>query len=154
MTKEIQLTQGKIALVDDEDFEYLSQWKWHFSNGYAARTVNIFHNKIWMHREVMKTPPEMDTDHIDSNGLNNQKYNLRICTPSQNSRNRKKRKDIYKGVGITANGKWQASLMKDGVYVLRKTFDTPEAAARAYDEAARKHHGEFASTNFNEKDEG
>src|SRR3990167_10308366 len=90
--KEIKLTQGKITLVDDEDFEYINQWKWHViknkkqTHFYAQRSENG--KSIRMHRVIMKTPHNKDVDHIDHNGLNNQKNNLRNCTTQENIRNR------------------------------------------------------------------
>lgn len=91
MTKEIQLTQGKVALVDDDWFDYLSQWKWFCDKGiYAARSKRKDNGKqetIYMHAVVANTPKGMNTDHIDMNGLNNQSYNLRVCTKSQNMGN-------------------------------------------------------------------
>ena len=83
--KEIILTQGQVALVDDEDFEYLNQWKWCAIKSrktyYTTRTIYIpCKMTVIMHRIIMNTPLDMTVDHIDHNGLNNQKYNLRICT--------------------------------------------------------------------------
>ena len=160
--KEIKLTQGKITLVDDEDYEYLNQFKWYvFKKGhtyYVARqkSINGVTKTILMHRLIINTPNNMMTDHIDHNGLNNQKYNLRICTNGQNLMNRnpygaskylgvyflklvkKTREYIYIHAGITVN--------KKTIHLGR--FKTEEAAARAYDKAAKQYHGDFANLNF------
>ena len=87
--KEIQLTQGKVALVDDEDFEYLKQFKWHVINNngkFYVRKQFLLSNgkvsKVLMHRFIMKPNKDMVIDHLDGNPLNNQKTNLRICTQS------------------------------------------------------------------------
>ena len=94
--KQIFLTKGFIALVDDDDYNHLSQWKWHVSNGYAVRTRHFkdlngkwCKQTIFMHRVIMNTPKGMYTDHVDQNKLNNCKPNLRFCTISENNRNRK-----------------------------------------------------------------
>lgn len=89
--KRIPLTQGKFALVDDEDFEYLSQWKWHVTNtigmphGYARRTGSVY-----MHRVITKAPNEKVVDHKNGNTLDNRKQNLRVCTDGGNQANRNK----------------------------------------------------------------
>ncbi len=94
--KLIPLTQGKFAQVDDEDYDYLNQWKWYTTKNhktfYAARHIRINGKQklIYMHRVIMNIIKGYKTDHIDHNGLNNQKYNLRICTCQENNRNRKK----------------------------------------------------------------
>jgi hypothetical protein len=92
--KEISLTQGQVALVDDEDYDYLMQWKWHFYKGthshYAVCSLPRKNGKrtgFRMHRLIMNTPPDLVVDHIDHNGLNNQKSNLRNCTKCQNQAN-------------------------------------------------------------------
>lgn len=120
MTKKIPLTQGKFALVDDEDFEYLSQWKWHaskYSNSYyACRTINS--NKVLMHRFILNAQKELEVDHIDGNGLNNQKLNLRIVTHSRNMQNRKNNsnnKSGYKGVFFNKREKrWMSQIGENG----------------------------------------
>src|SRR3989304_2105986 len=88
--KEIQLSQGKVALVDDEDFEMLNRYKWSAMRGantYYAYTHIILESgkrtSIAMHRVIMQTPVGYETDHRDRNGLNNQRFNLRICTHSK-----------------------------------------------------------------------
>ncbi len=99
----IPLTQGYFAIVDADDYERLSQYKWHVkvsSYGcYAYRTEN--RKRIAMHREILNAPPGMHCDHINHNGLDNRKANLRLCTPQQNSFNQKPRSNCtsrYKGV--------------------------------------------------------
>jgi len=98
--KEVGLTQNKVALVDDKDFEYLNQWKWHvlkdYLTYYAARNIRLANGKqtsIRMHRVILNVPKGMVTDHIDHNGLNNQKANLRICDASENNMNRKSQRN-------------------------------------------------------------
>jgi len=150
--KEIQLTQGKVALVDNEDFEWLSAWKWRYSNGYAVRTGSrlLGGKTIYMHREIMKTPADMFCDHKNiKQTLDNQKSNLRNCTPSQNNANTNHRVSASGYKGVHRNGKnWCAQLYKDKKKVLCKTFKTPEEAAKEYDKAAKEHFGEFAVLNF------
>ena len=161
--KEIPLTQGKIALVDDEDFEKIKAHKWFAlrakgTNFYAARsvrkiergTVNII--RIFMHREIMNPPDGLETDHKDGNGLNCQKDNLRICTRQENGRNRKKWKDTvscFKGVYWKKDRKkWGAHIKFDGKTKHVGYFKEEENAAAAYDAEAKKLFGEFARGNF------
>ena len=85
--KYIPLTQGKLAIVDDEDFEWLSQWKWHFNRKkYAARTIN-HSGKLYMHQVILNTPKGMLSDHRNGNGLDNRRKNLRACNVQQNKAN-------------------------------------------------------------------
>ncbi len=159
MSKEIQLTQGQIAIVDDEDYEYLSQWKWcaHYDPKskvyYAIRSSSRFlgkRNVIRMHRLVMGNPENLEIDHIDANGLNNQKNNLRACTHVQNIQNRKKYKNSankYKGVKSNYH-KWMGRITSGGEQIYLGNFNTPEEAARAYDKKAIELFGEFANLNF------
>lgn len=156
--KEIQLTQGRVALVDDEDYEYLSQWKWYAKNGrgdlfYAYRAI---YNKgvqtlIKMHRLIMEAPSDMEVDHIDRNGLNNQKHNLRICTHHQNQYNKGAHEggtSKYNGV-CYMKGWYVAQISISGKRKFIGRFSSEIDAAIAYDKMARKIYGEFAYLNFN-----
>lgn len=86
--KYIELTKQEKALVDDEDYNWLSYFKWHYANGYAQS--NLLKNRLSMHSLIMNTPKGMDTDHINHNTLDNRRENLRICTRSENLLNAKK----------------------------------------------------------------
>lgn len=147
MAKEIKLTQGKVAIVDDKDYEYLSQFKWHWkSNNYAARESS--RKTIFMHREIMKPQDGMLIDHIDGNGLNNQRNNLRICNKSQNGMNRQNNTGRqFKGV-YPVGKKFVARIQVDGENKYIGTYETQDEAARAYDRAAIDLFGRFAKTNF------
>ena len=161
--KEIKLTQGKVALVDDEDFEKLNQYKWfvHHSGErwYALRSASTkiqnwrqVQKIIRLHRQIMNPPNNMQVDHKDGDGLNNQRSNLRICTQSQNNANSRLAKNNsigYKGVHFygLAN-KYQARITKDKINYSFGYYHHPEDAALAYDKAAHELFGEFAKTNF------
>ncbi len=156
--KEIELTQGKVALIDDGDFEWLSRWKWRYHNkGYATRSSYINRYKtieVLMHREIMNTPKGMETDHKDFNKLNNQRSNLRVCDRYQNMRNRKPNRgnSYYKGVSFSKRDNiWRAVIFYDGKQVFVGHFKNEEEAARAYDRKAKELFGEFAYLNFKEK---
>jgi hypothetical protein len=125
--KEIPLTQGKFALVDDEDYDWLMQWKWFAINShriwYVARSMRIglrkYNKKLrfYMHREVMKTPSNLEVDHINGNGLDNQKNNLRNCTRRENMQNlHTTSSSKFPGVcWISSRCKWKASISKDNI---------------------------------------
>ncbi len=167
--KLIPLTQGKFAQVDDEDFEYLNQWKWYAhkegKSVYVQRKSMDEKGKrvnIRMHRLILGlTDPKVFGEHKDHNGLNNQRGNLRLATNAQNQCNKRKQGIYSKYLGvsrhISKSGDWSktywgVSLQSNGKSVLHKNFPfTPEgeiSAAKAYDEAAKLHHGEFANLNF------
>lgn len=142
------------ALVDDSDWDDLSQFNWHSqkdSTGhlfYACRHISGNNKKIEiMHRRIMGvTDPKIHVDHINHNTLDNQRHNLRAGSPSQNSGNsRLSRRNTsgYRGVVRSGDG-WIAQMCAR--YIGK--FDTPEKAATAYDKAAREHFGEFANLNF------
>lgn len=159
--KEIQLTQGKVALVDDEDFEYLNQWKWHVRDNrntfYAQRNEydeNGKHLIIHMHRVILNlTDRHIFGDHIDFNGLNNQRYNLRIATRRQNNTNKKSSKNSTSSfLGVSyhkSRNNWRATIFKDYKQIHLGSFKTEIEAAKAYDKHALEIHGEFANLNFN-----
>ena len=154
--KEIPLTQGKVTLVDDEDFEYLNQWKWYYDNcGYARRSIHVpDQGAILMHRAIVQTPDDMETDHINGNKLDNQRTNLRICTMPQNRRNRRayaNNTSGFKGVVWNMSAKkWEAYIRMNIKRIYLGLFADPAEAARAYDKAATQYYGEFANLNFPE----
>jgi hypothetical protein len=153
--KEIPLTQGKVALVDDGDYGLVIQHKWYAAelkrHWYAVRSGQN-HRMIFLHREIMNASAGVQVDHINGNGLDCRRENLRLCTPAENNRNSSKPRSNtsgYKGVTWHKRGaKWQAAISWNRKSIHLGLFSDPETAARAYDEAARKYHGAFAKTNF------
>ena len=160
--KEIELTQGKVALVDDEDYEYLSQWNWFAAKQsrayYAKRTINRPHPDVKrMHRVILEhhdvNLDGLEVDHINGDGLDNRKENLRVATHLENSRNRRKHQcktnthHPYKGITTRDGKRWISRIRVGDVRVCLGRFSTPEDAAKAYDEAAEKYFGEFARPN-------
>jgi|TARA_R110000824_G_scaffold71132_5_gene182367 hypothetical protein len=155
----------KVALVDDEDYSRVveaisKRAKWyahvpHTSKKYYAMNGN---RDLSIHRVVMNAPKGMDVDHINGDPLDNRKENLRICTRSENCRNRKVRttsKSGYKGVYTTPYGRFQAYIGnpdKKSRHISLGTYDAPEEAARVYDRKALELHGEFALLNFPRED--
>ena len=158
--KKIKLTQGQFALIDNEDFERVSKYKWHADYNkttksyYAKTTPYIGHNKsknIRMHRFIMNVPRVLQVDHINKNTLDNRKSNLRFCTREQNMWNSKSRSGTskYKGVSFDKQKKkWMArissnrKIMHIGYYISQKD------AAIAYNKKAKKIHGDFAFLNL------
>ena len=148
--RHIALTKGKFAIVDAADYDYLSQFRWHAKETrgrfYAATVING--KSVAMHRLLMNPPKGMIVDHIDGNGLDNRRANLRLCTPQQNRRNtRPTGKCPYLGVS-PAGRRWKAKIKHEGHSIFLGYFDDPIAAARARDAAARKYHGPYAWLNF------
>ncbi len=152
--RRIPLTQGKFAIVDAEDYYRLVKYRWS-----AGRNGNTFYacrrhggTSLMMHRVIMDAPKHLIVDHIDHNGLNNRKANLRLCTPTQNSCNMRSfvnAKSRYKGVSFRKRGKkWIASIQYNRKPYQLGTFENEIAAAKAYDEKAKELHGEFACLNF------
>jgi len=160
MTKEIPLTQGKVTIVDDEDFEYLNQWKWHaakrYQTWYAKRCSTKgeglpLKKEITMHRVIMNTRPGLHTDHINRDGLDNRRENLRECTHSQNHMNRISHRGSssqYKGVSWHSRDKiWQASIRINKACTYLGSFHSEIEAAKVYNAAAEKLFGEFSNLN-------
>lgn len=150
--KKIELTQGLYALVDDKDYDWLNSWKWHASGSekqfYACRTENK--KLIQMHREILRCSDDEFVDHKDGNGLNNQRENIRKCTRHENNRNKSIQKNSETGYkGVSKSGKkYRARIMVNGKWMCLKSHLTAKDAAIAFDEAAKKHFGEFAKLNF------
>ena len=151
----IPLTRGKTALVDYEDFERINRHKWVACPvgiaWYANRTERG--KSILMHRQIMRARKGTFVDHIDGNGLNNCKSNLRFCTARQNCWNRRPvgRYSRYKGVTFDRRRrKYYAVVRYQGDQLKYGPFDNEIDAARAYDRAALEYHGEFAYLNFPE----
>lgn len=151
--KFIELTQGKKTIIDDEDFNTLSKFKWSFSNGYAAKKITGNRN-LFLHTLVMNPPAGKKVDHINGDSLDNRKSNLRICTQAQNLRNQKigkRNKSGYKGVSYMKEGKrvkrWVVKIVLNYKQYHVGYFETKQEGAVAYNEAAKKYFGEFANLN-------
>lgn len=163
--KLIPLTQGKFAQVDDEDYEWLNQWKWTLfkmkTNNYAYRRKykNGKYESILMHRQILGlTEQKILGDHENNNGLDNQRVNLRKSTAQQNSMNRRSRKNStskYLGVSIckvNKNGKiykyWKCQIKNSKKVIHLGYFKNEEDAAKCYNESAIKYHKAFANINI------
>ena len=164
--KQIQLSTGKnnkqqgkepvYALVDDEDYEWISSFKWGIyrnKNEIYARRIKRSKGKLYvthMHRLIMDCPEGMVVDHINHNGLDNRRQNLRVCTPAQNQKNmrpQKGRTSKYLGVCKRGNS-WLVYISHMNIRHYLGSYKTEIEAAQAYDNAAKVYHGEFANLNI------
>jgi hypothetical protein len=156
--KEIRLSQNKTAIVDDSDYERINRWKWsaHSNKGkwYAVRFVGTWplQECIRMHRTILDAPAGVLIDHRDGDGLNNTRSNLRLCNTIQNAQNRNKQINNTSGYKGVSWAKWansyRAQIWDNTKKIHLGYFKNAEDAARAYDVAAQKYHGEFAVLNF------
>lgn len=168
MSKTIPLTAGRVAVVDDADYEWLSRWKWWFSpgvkikdEGYAARKTTMVNGKrttIAMHRQIMGAKPGEQVDHVNGDKLDNRRANLRPATRSQNGSNRIKFRGRKEGGAYTSRfkgvswnrryGKWYAHIGINRKRFHLGRFDDEIEAAKAYDAKAIELHGKYALLNF------
>ena len=149
--KEIPLTKGKFAIVDDEDFDELAKYRWRYHNeGYALRG----NPTTYMHRIIMHAKKGQEIDHINGDKVDNRRVNLRFCTHSENLANQSKcqlHSSQFRGVDWYApSQKWRATIRVVGHQIHIGYFTSEEAAARAYDRKAKEKFGEFVRLNFEE----
>lgn len=155
----IPLTKGKKAIIDEQDFEKVNQYKWHLTSSPSSKTFYAktstwnkdkkCNTDIKLHRFILDlSDSKLLVDHINHNGLDNRKCNLRVSTTSQNTQNsRQPNKYGYKGIYL--NGKsWVARIKIDGKIVRTYGIESAYEAAIEYDRLARKYFGDFALTNF------
>lgn len=157
--KEIKLSKGLIAFVDDSDYLSLKAYKWYAQKNhntfYAARHTEYTKGKrqtILMHRELLNAPFGVQVDHRDRNGLNNTRQNIRLATQALNSHNvPSKGKSGFKGVRLRSGNRkrpWKSEIKVNGKSTCVGYFETKEEAAKAYDIAAKAVYGNDANTNF------
>jgi hypothetical protein len=154
--KKIKLTQNKYTLVDDENYDYLNQFNWYcHSENYAVRT-DKFGKAIYMHRIIMNISNKLYIDHINANGLDNRKENLRICNKKQNAGNSKLYKNNTSGIkGVTwhkASKKWRAVITINKKVKNLGYFSDKNNAKLIYEKAAKQHFEEFYSDGIGRKD--
>lgn len=161
--KFVELTQGHRALIDDDDFELVSQYSWHYSfyrnNEYARRSLGAGQGYQGMHTLLMRDEVvrSCEVDHIDGNGLNNQRINLRVVYHSENIQNQRvqtRSKSGYRGVSHfpkcgqwDRKKPWRARIKVDGIDRTIGYFETPDQAALAWNEVAYEAWGDFARLN-------
>lgn len=146
----VGLTKGFVALVDPEDFWRISEKLWMASKGYAVRTEYNEGVKIYvkMHRLILGANDDEQIDHINLDRADNRRVNIRVCSNSENMCNRTHSGVVaMKGVSLTKEGRFRARIQANGLPETIGTFETPEAAATAYDKRALELHGEFARIN-------
>ena len=166
--KEIPLTQGKVALVDDEDYNFLMRWKWYAAKSWGdkfraernlsaaeSRNLGKGHGVARMHAQILSTAAGQMVDHINGDSLDNRRGNLRLTCKAGNGMNRgipATNTSGFKGVCFYKWAKrtkpWYAQIGYLGKFKRIGYYSTPEEAARAYDAAALEYHGEFACLNF------
>jgi hypothetical protein len=166
VSKEIPLSKGQVAIVDDDDFERVNQYNWHVlfsrSSGvfYASTKWTINHKRVYvsLHSFILNFPKGKQIDHINHDPLDNRKCNLRLCTNQQNSFNKGPREymdgrvktSLYKGVSWKKrNKKWCAQIMVDGKKKHIGLYKEEKEAAKAYNEFAKRLFGDFAYLNEN-----
>lgn len=157
MSRLITISDGNVVKVDAEDFIWLTKWKWSANgNGYAVRNERYEpkkYRKQYMHRAIIGASKGEIVDHVNGDRLDNRKENLRICDLRGNARNSTGKPNHrmysrYKGVTFDkARLKFIAQIGANGKNFYLGGFDKEEDAARAYNEAALKHHGEYARLN-------
>ena len=164
MPKELIIESKKhgthTVLIDEEDWEKISEYRWHLWSGPTNNTIyaRVSNMGTGMHRIILNAPKGTMIDHINGNGLDNRKENLRFCTKRENNANQKKNinnSSGYKGVAKASNysySKWRAYIRVDYKQIHLGNHNTPEEAARAYDVAAKKYFGEYAHLNFPDKE--
>ena len=154
--KTIPLTQGKIALVDDDDYPLLSKHKWHAKirtrSSYARRTAYPYGRRnpitIMMHRVILGTARGEEVDHINGDGLDNRRYNLRVGTHQQNMCNQRKTRGTSRFKGVRwHNNQWTAQIKHKGRQRYLGGYQRETDAACAYDNAAIELFGECARLN-------
>jgi hypothetical protein len=153
--RRIPLTQGKFSEVDEVDYERVAEFRWHafkvHNTWYAASGGPNKGQRTYLHRFIMDAPVGKEVDHINGDGLDNRKENLRICRHRDNLRNVQRTtisRSGYRGVTIAASGKFVASCKYLGKRLHFGTYDTSEEAARVRDRNVIDLHGEFAVLNF------
>ena len=155
-TARIVLARGEVAIIDAADARLVSGYSWQLAtNGYVITCAGG--TTVMLHRLIDGTPKGFVVDHKNHDKLDNRRDNLRRCTQAENARNRAMKvpsASRYKGVTASrTRGVWKAGIKTLGKQTHLGCFDTEEAAARAYDTAARKAWGEYALPNFNERTE-
>lgn len=159
--KKISLSQGKVALIDNEDYKRVGQRRWYANckgaQWYAGGKIRQKDGRWidqYMHRVIMNAQPGQEIDHKNGDGLDNRRANLRFATRSENKRNRSKPKwknvsSRFKGVSwLKQNRKWEAYIQENGRKRYLGLFTVEHEAALAYDRAAKEFFGEFARPNF------
>ena len=161
--RKIPLTQGKYTIVDPQRYEELAKYKWfavRSESGYyalrmtkAKKGSGVRQKGVRMHRVILKPTKGKFIDHINHNGLDNRRANLRICTAQQNTWNKRKQRgnysSKYKGVTwLRSENKWQVRIVCNGKRIFIGYFDDEKAAAMAYDDKAKELFGEYAALNL------
>lgn len=149
--KTIKLTNGAEVMVDDDDFDRLADFKWiHAGRGYAIRSkmTNRVVTREYMHRVIAGASKGQTVDHVNGNTADNRKQNLRICSHGENLQNRKVGKKHLKGIWKMPCGiRWRAMITAGKRRHYLGVFDSELDAAKAYNEAAVRLHGQFARLN-------
>ena len=142
--KQIILAKGYVALIDDEDYELVSKYKWYFHNNGYARTS---HGKTYMHRLIMNVNDKsIEIDHINHNKLDNRKENLRKCSHYENMKNKKMHKNNTSGViGVSKDkNKWRSQIQVSGKTIFLGRFESIDEASIAYKKAEKQYSGDFS----------
>lgn len=150
---EIELTKGKKTLIDTSDYDLVSKRKWYFDRYYAATNAPMslvrkgVKRKIYLHRFLLNAREGEEVDHINHDGLDNRRENLRVCSHQENMMNSNRKANGAlgaRGIEMNSTGKFRARINKDGKSIHLGVFETIEEAKIVRNEATKKYHKEFA----------